>query len=143
MMSAPESAGEWRSSAVMCAAGSSYARTLRGTCLKRFAASDILSDITLEKSATVGKRKKADEKTTIRELAESARLGEGSRSAACGRKTIPGTPCLPATFRLDQDHRMNVHFLRESPRRVTFSRDIQRASADRLVPLRASGLLFS
>jgi hypothetical protein len=82
----------------MCAAGSSYARTLRGTCLKRFAASDILSDITLEKSATVGKRKKADEKTTIRELAESARLGEGSRTAASGRKTIPGTPCLPAKF---------------------------------------------
>jgi hypothetical protein len=35
-----------------------------------------LSDIAPVKSATVGKRKKADEKTAVSELAESERLGE-------------------------------------------------------------------
>jgi hypothetical protein len=34
-----------------------------------------LSDITPVKSATFGKRKKADEKTAVGELAESERLG--------------------------------------------------------------------
>src|SRR5687768_973857 len=63
------------------------------------AASDILSDIAPVKSANDDKPTKADERTMLSELAESERLGERSRTAANGRKTIRGTPCLPARLR--------------------------------------------
>jgi hypothetical protein len=47
------------------------------------AASDTLSDIAPEQSATVGKRKKADEKIVVGEMAESERL-RGTHRLAVG-----------------------------------------------------------
>jgi hypothetical protein len=61
-----------------------------------------LSDITPVKSATIGKRKKADEKKAVGEVAESERLGRGSQTTASGRKNDPWDSLPPSHFTQDR-----------------------------------------